>query len=213
MAPPSEHNFPDSLAVTGRTNRSTKRKFDEYCEAESDPKPARKKPGPKPKSTVAAKLTAKSAAKPTKLKVCVYPLPVDKFHALETVDSDDDVEHVIKDKPVPAPLKILFMILEATTDSSYHVSLSSTVFFDDAIEAIHKTIGCVNVERKPMLTYKVLTANKNTITINLCTDNDRDGLVDDWLAKMKTKKDLSVNISVLPENGWSKGSAMDRSQE
>jgi hypothetical protein len=60
-------------------------------------------------------------------------------------------------------------------------------------------IGCVSVERKPTLAYKCWTANKNATSINLCTGDDWDGLVDDVLAKTKTKKDISVNIIVLPE--------------
>ncbi|KAJ7318334.1 hypothetical protein DFH08DRAFT_819941 [Mycena albidolilacea] len=40
----------------------------------------------------------------------------------------------------------------------------------------------------------------NTTTINLRTKDNWEGLVTDFLAKMKTKKDIQVNISVLPEN-------------
>jgi DNA-directed RNA polymerase subunit F len=91
------------------------------------------------------------------------------------------------------------MISEAATEGSQRVSLKSTVSFDDAIETMHETIGCVSVERKPTLAYKCSTANKNATSINLCTGDDWDGLVDDVLAKTKTKKDISVNIIVLPE--------------
>ncbi|KAJ7923950.1 hypothetical protein B0H13DRAFT_2399012 [Mycena leptocephala] len=65
---------------------------------------------------------------------------------------------------------------------------------------IHETIGCVGVERKPTLAYKFSTANKSASTINLRTEDDWEGLVTDVLAKMKTKKDIGINISVLPEN-------------
>ncbi|KAJ7687485.1 hypothetical protein B0H17DRAFT_1203548 [Mycena rosella] len=65
---------------------------------------------------------------------------------------------------------------------------------------MHETIGCVGVERKPTLAYKFSTANKTATTINLRTDDDWEGLLTDVLAKMKTKKDISINISVLPEN-------------
>jgi hypothetical protein len=92
------------------------------------------------------------------------------------------------------------MIPTAATEGSQRVSLKSTVSFDDALEIMHETIGCVSVERKPTLAYKFSTANKNTTTINLRTEDDWDGLIDDAVAKMKTKRDLSVNISVLPEN-------------
>lgn len=92
------------------------------------------------------------------------------------------------------------MIPAAATEGSQRISLKSTVSFDDALEIMHETIGCVSVERKPTLAYKFSTANKNTTTINLRTEDDWDGLIDDAVAKMKTKRDLSVNISVLPEN-------------
>ncbi|KAJ7760206.1 hypothetical protein DFH07DRAFT_771827 [Mycena maculata] len=75
-------------------------------------------------------------------------------------------------KPVPAPTKIVFMI----------------------------PVGCVSVEGKPTLAYKFSTANKNATMINLRTEEDWDGLVSDVLAKMKTKKDISINIFMLPEN-------------
>lgn len=92
------------------------------------------------------------------------------------------------------------MIPEAATEGSQRVSIKSSTSFDDAIELMHETIGCVGVERKPTLAYKFSTANKTATTINLRTDDDWEGLVTDVLAKMKTKKDISINISVLPEN-------------
>ncbi|KAJ7833965.1 hypothetical protein B0H14DRAFT_3462373 [Mycena olivaceomarginata] len=55
-------------------------------------------------------------------------------------------------------------------------------------------------QRKPTLAYKFSTANKSASTINLCTEDNWEGLVTDVLAKMKTKKDISINIFVLPEN-------------
>jgi hypothetical protein len=92
------------------------------------------------------------------------------------------------------------MVPEVTTEGSRRVSFKASVSFEDAIELMHKTIGCVSVGCKPTLAYKFSTANKNTTTINLRTKDDWEGLVTDVLAKMKTKKDIQVNISVLPEN-------------
>jgi hypothetical protein len=92
------------------------------------------------------------------------------------------------------------MIPAAATEGNQRVSVKSSTSFDDAIDLMHETIGCVGVERKPTLTYKFSTANKTASTINLCTEDDWEGLVTDVVAKMRTKKDISINISVLPEN-------------
>jgi hypothetical protein len=97
-------------------------------------------------------------------------------------------------------IEIVLMVPEAATEGSQRVSLKPSISFEDAIELMHETIGCVSVGRKPTLAYKFSTANKNTTTINLRTKDDWEGLVTDVLAKMKTKKDIQVNISVLPEN-------------
>ncbi|KAJ7925344.1 hypothetical protein B0H13DRAFT_2570980 [Mycena leptocephala] len=105
MAPPSDDEFPPSIVIPTRRTRSAKRKSDvasdtsdvdgtpppkkkpvraktatkvsdvEDSEEESPPKPARKKPGPIPRTKVAAKQPAKRAAKP----------------AISQIDSDDDV--------------------------------------------------------------------------------------------------------------------------
>jgi hypothetical protein len=92
------------------------------------------------------------------------------------------------------------MVPEAATEGSQRISLKSSFSFEDAIELMHETIGCVSVGRKSTLAYKFSTANKNATTINLHTKDDWEGLVTDVLAKMKTKKDIHVSISVLPEN-------------
>ncbi|KAJ7934735.1 hypothetical protein B0H13DRAFT_2305511 [Mycena leptocephala] len=78
--------------------------------------------------------------------------------------------------------------------------MKPTVSFEDALELIHETIGCVSVERKPALAYKCSMAKQNATKISLCTHTDWEGLVTDALAKMKTKKDISVEVFVLPDN-------------
>ncbi|KAJ7850271.1 hypothetical protein B0H14DRAFT_2582039 [Mycena olivaceomarginata] len=75
------------------------------------------------------------------------------------------------------------MVPEVATEGSQRVFLKASC-------------GC-----KLTLAYEFSTANKNATTINLCITKDNwEGLVTDVLAKMKTKKDIQVNISVLPEN-------------
>jgi hypothetical protein len=74
------------------------------------------------------------------------------------------------------------------------------MLFEDALELIHETIGCVGVACKPTLGYKLLTANQKSATINLRTENDWSGLITDVMAKAKTKTDVSVLVSVFPDN-------------
>ncbi|KAF8160542.1 hypothetical protein K438DRAFT_1985644 [Mycena galopus ATCC 62051] len=141
-------------------------------------KPPRKKPGPEPKPKAVPKV------KPAKKKKT-------------PVSDSESVEMVEKEKPTPP---IVLMVPEATSEGSQRLSIQTTTSFEDALELIHETIGCVSVVQKPMLAYKLSTANQKSATIILRTDNDWDGLVTDTKAKMTTKKDLSVVISVFPDN-------------
>lgn len=92
------------------------------------------------------------------------------------------------------------MVPEATSEGSQRLSIKTTMSFEDALELIHETIGCVSVVQKPTLAYKLSTAIQKSATINLRTENDWGGLVTDVTAKAKTKKDVSVVISVFPDN-------------
>jgi hypothetical protein len=92
------------------------------------------------------------------------------------------------------------MVPEAGSEGSQRLSIQSTTSFEDTLELLHETIGCVSVAQKPTLGYKLSTANQKSAIINLRTDKDWEGLVTDVKAKMSTKKDLSVAISVFPDN-------------
>jgi hypothetical protein len=92
------------------------------------------------------------------------------------------------------------IVPEATSDGSQRLSIQSPMLFEDALELIHETIGCVGVAYKPTLGYKLSTANQKSATINLCTENDWSGLITDVMAKAKTKTDVSVLVSVFPDN-------------
>ncbi|KAF8142476.1 hypothetical protein K438DRAFT_2113541 [Mycena galopus ATCC 62051] len=92
------------------------------------------------------------------------------------------------------------MIPEATSDGNQRVVLDSSQSFEDAVEIMYETIGCVSVARKPTLAYKMSSAGQKAPTVNLRTAKDWDGLISDYTKKVKSKKDLSVMIMVLPEN-------------
>ncbi|KAJ6474919.1 hypothetical protein C8R45DRAFT_935453 [Mycena sanguinolenta] len=139
--------------------KPAKRKRGHRLKAQSDSeseevvqKPPRKKPGPKPKAVPKAKPARKSKA---------------------PISDVESVEIVKKEKPVPQ--SIVLMVPEATSEGSQRLSIKTTMSFEDALELIHETIGCVSVD-------------------------DWGGLVTDVTAKAKTKKDVSVVISVFPDN-------------
>ncbi|KAF8174608.1 hypothetical protein K438DRAFT_1771460 [Mycena galopus ATCC 62051] len=171
IKPSSESDdFPTSIAVPARTTRASKRKSEatsdkpgpkpkakaakprsdsEDSEPESGRKPAKKKPGSQPKSN--GKATAVSKRK--KAKSCSSLLEV-----------DSDVEDVKIIQPALVSQKIVLMVPEAATEGSQRVSLKSSVSFEDAIELMHETIGCVSVRRKPTLAYKFSITNKTATT-------------------------------------------------
>ncbi|KAF7358133.1 hypothetical protein MVEN_00861400 [Mycena venus] len=95
---------------------------------------------------------------------------------------------------------IVLMVSEATSEGSQRLSIETVTSFEDTLKLIHETIGCVSVVQKPTLAYKLSTANQKSASINLRTNQDWEGLVTDVKAKMKTKKDVSVVISVFPDN-------------
>ncbi|KAJ7233354.1 hypothetical protein C8J57DRAFT_1532473 [Mycena rebaudengoi] len=209
--PSDDEEFPASIPLPTRTTRSTKWKSEVTSDiSDADlAAPAKKKPGPKPKvqtvkpSSEVESSKPESEPKPAKKKLGPKskrkgkPVPKPKKSKKDIKSDEEDIEIVT---PVTVVPKIVFMIPEATTEGNQRVSVKSSTSFDDSIELMHETIGCVGVERKPILAYKFSMANKTATTINLRTVDNWEGLVTDVLAKMKTKKDISINISVLPEN-------------
>ncbi|KAJ6540646.1 hypothetical protein B0H19DRAFT_1381659 [Mycena capillaripes] len=168
----------DVIAKPRKRGRPAKVRSDSEIEEVAE-KPPRQKPGPKPRPKAVPK-----KGKPVKKKKA-------------PVSDSESVEVVGKEKPAPS---IVLMVPEATSEGSQRLAIQATISFEDALELIHETIGCVSVVQKPTLAYKLSTANQKSATINLRTVNDWDGLVTDAKAKMATKKDLSVAISVFPDN-------------
>ncbi|KAJ7849675.1 hypothetical protein B0H14DRAFT_2582386 [Mycena olivaceomarginata] len=171
-----------------------KRKSEEtsdQSDADTEPIRVKKKPGPKPKPK-AAKAKGASDAEVARAKPAKKAVIKKKKKAADSDSEDVEV--------VPSATEIVFMIPEAISDGSQRVSISTMTSFDDAVELIHETIGCVSVARKPTLAYKLSTTAGKAPDINLRTGTDWDGLITDAVKKIKAKKDLSVSILVLPAN-------------
>ncbi|KAF8188188.1 hypothetical protein K438DRAFT_979548 [Mycena galopus ATCC 62051] len=204
MATPSDEDLPSSISLplTSLKRKSgsrvlsddesnftpvpAKKKRGHLQKAQSDSeveemieKPPRKKPGPKPKSKAVPK------AKPMRKSKA----PVSDAESIEMVEAEQ-----------PPPPSVVLMVPKATSEGSQRLSINTTMSFEDALELIHETIGCVSVAQKPTLAYKLSTAIQKSATINLRTKNDWSGLVTDVMAKAKTKKDVSIVISVFPDN-------------
>jgi hypothetical protein len=92
------------------------------------------------------------------------------------------------------------MIPGASTEGNQRVALPSSHSFEDALEIMYETIGCVSVARKPTLAYKLSSAKEKAPAVNLSTDKDWRGLITDYSQKILSKKDLSVTIAVFPDN-------------
>ncbi|KAJ7026054.1 hypothetical protein C8F04DRAFT_1126520 [Mycena alexandri] len=212
MAPASAEEFPDEVTVDqALSRRPLKRKAvtSDVSDYDTPVKRPTKKPVPKPKATEKydsendseitppPKTRKKPGPKPkAKPKV---PKPTAKKKPAKTVasDSDDDIEVVA---PEPLPIVLVFMIPAATSEGNQRVSITNSTTFEDAREVMYETIGCVTIPRKPTLAYKLSSSTVKTPTINLQTDDDWSGLITDATAKVKAKKDVSVMITVLPEN-------------
>ncbi|KAF8161921.1 hypothetical protein K438DRAFT_1985443 [Mycena galopus ATCC 62051] len=219
MAPPSSDDEnggtpepPEPPAA--RQTRSSKRGKPQGSESElSDVRPVKKakKTGPKSKSSLNV-----SAKAPNR-----KPGPKKKVQNLsDNIDSDvySDPESPVKKRKQPKPKKgktaeydengveikavidVVFMIPEAATNSNQRVGLRSSHSFEDALETMYETIGCVSVARKPTLAYKLSSTVQKTPAINLRTPKDWSGLITDYTTKIQSKKDLTVAIEVLPEN-------------
>ncbi|KAJ7346310.1 hypothetical protein DFH08DRAFT_810142 [Mycena albidolilacea] len=86
------------------------------------------------------------------------------------------------------------MVPEATSEGRQRLPVHPMISFEDALELIHETIGCVSVVQKPTLAYKLSTAIQKSTAINLHTENDWSGLVTNVRAKAKTKKDYMLSL-------------------
>ncbi|KAJ7832404.1 hypothetical protein B0H14DRAFT_2592071 [Mycena olivaceomarginata] len=198
LAPPSDTEEVAALSAPPQT-RTKKRTLSDVSKSETSDisvdkavkkkpavrktAPSKKKPGPKAADAESTFSDAESVTveKSTKKK------------RKKTVEQDlDDVEIV----PV---VEIIFMIPEATSEGNQRVALDSSNSFENAVQTMHETIGCVSVARKPTLAYKMSSAGQKTATVNLRTAKDWSGLITDYCKKVKSKKE-SVTITVLPEN-------------
>src|SRR6266702_70224 len=92
---------------------------------------------------------------------------------------------------------IVLLIPQASEGSDKRKTLRSTDLFEDALETIHKTIGCADVKRKPSLAYKLSDVSQRASSINLENEDDWLGLCEEVVDRQRKKKTtIAVSINV-----------------
>ncbi|KAJ7933350.1 hypothetical protein B0H13DRAFT_2507005 [Mycena leptocephala] len=191
MATPSDDDeLPSSIPLppTGSKRKSGSGVLSDA--SDSAPEPVKKKRGRPPKAQSDSEVVEKRPKKKP------GPKPKPKAKAARKrkapVSDAESVEMVEKEKT--APPSVVLMVPEATSEGSQRLSIETTMSFEDVLELIHETIGCVSVVQKPTLAYKLSTVGQKSAAINLRTENDWGGLVTDVTAKAKTKKDYMLSL-------------------
>ncbi|KAF8149617.1 hypothetical protein K438DRAFT_1779308 [Mycena galopus ATCC 62051] len=121
-----------------------------------DVPPAKKlkgKPGPKPKKEPAPKKAQDSSD-------ASHPEPPVKKPKQSRSKKGMMVEYVDDGNKIKAVVDTIFMIPGVATEGNQCVLLPASHSFEDALEVIYETIGCVSMARKPMLAYKLSSAKE-----------------------------------------------------
>ncbi|KAJ7189360.1 hypothetical protein GGX14DRAFT_383315, partial [Mycena pura] len=88
----------------------------------------------------------------------------------------------------------------AELEGSQRVLLSHATTFDDSLDRIYETIGCADVVKKPVLTYKLSNTTKSAEAVSLTCDDDWKGCLDEVSdAEGDKKKLISVKIIVTDQ--------------
>jgi len=99
----------------------------------------------------------------------------------------------------PSTEMVLF-IPRASGDGNQRVNLPLMTTYDSALEIIYETIGCDEVNRKPTLLYKLVSATAKTPATSFGSDNDWEGFQDDIkAAQNKRKETVAANIIVADQ--------------
>jgi len=97
-------------------------------------------------------------------------------------------------------VEVVLLIPSVSSEGARRKTLSSNTDYADALSVIYATIGCASVQKKPHLGYKFSSAAQKTQPIDLSSDDDWTGMLEDLHALQKKKKMvISVNLSVGPE--------------
>ncbi|KAJ7084107.1 hypothetical protein C8R44DRAFT_894251 [Mycena epipterygia] len=84
--------------------------------------------------------------------------------------------------------KLILHIPRALEVGNQRVEFTHATAFDEALDVIHETVGCAEVARKPILTYKLASAASKTPAMTLNSEKDWQGCLDDVRQAERAKK-------------------------
>jgi hypothetical protein len=80
--------------------------------------------------------------------------------------------------------------------------LKAVAAYQEALKIIYENIGCLDVIKKPELSYKLSTATAKAVSISLNSERDWEGFQKEVISQQKTKKrSIPVNI-IVPDRVW-----------
>jgi hypothetical protein len=104
-------------------------------------------------------------------------------------------------------MSLEFSILIPTDLGAQRRNMSVNDNLVDALEIIYEALGCLSLARKPTISYKLSTATVKSLPINLASEDDWKGLIEDVIGahakKSKAAQAAPVSLSIIvPEQVW-----------
>jgi hypothetical protein len=93
-------------------------------------------------------------------------------------------------------LEVVLLVPQAANEGAQRVSMLQQTAFAEVLQAIHETIGCQTVARKPLLSYRLSSAPQKADSINISTSEDWQGCLEEVNAAERKKKG-SVSIKII----------------
>ncbi|KAJ7194964.1 hypothetical protein GGX14DRAFT_575965 [Mycena pura] len=114
-----------------------------------------------------------------------------------SVESDIDIVTPPKKKKKQEPedmeqRKLILNIPRASEVGNQRVTFNHATPFSEALTVIHATVGCAEVARKPVLTYKLASAAGKDPAMSLSTETDWKGCLEDVRQVENSKKSGTV---------------------
>lgn len=92
--------------------------------------------------------------------------------------------------------ELVLLIPQAKSEGNQREMLTHAATFSEGLEIIHETIGCTEVEKKPTLSYKLSSATQKSEAINLASESDWQGCLEE-VAQAQAKKKETVAVKIL----------------
>ncbi|KAJ7923691.1 hypothetical protein B0H13DRAFT_2400983 [Mycena leptocephala] len=92
--------------------------------------------------------------------------------------------------------KLVLMIPQASSEGTQRENLKHSTTFDEALVVIHETIGCNDVPKKPLLSYKLSNAPAKAPAINLGSSSDWEGCLEE-VTEAESKKNAKVSVVII----------------